>query len=264
MSSHSAKRTQLTISLVVVLIALVALIAWMELAGKSADSPSVKKIDRIVITRKGHSDITLVRDGSAWQITTPVTVNANAQRIEPLLSVGQSPFDGYKTTEVDLPATGLTQPAASITFDERTFLLGNVDSGGDRRYATADNKVGFVPAWVWSLVHGGVTAFADLAVFPALPDTLYLVDGDSVQQLAAGASWQALQADKIIPWTGNFEDSEAGKEGFRFLILRTTADEKTGEIIATITRTSEYAAISTKPGFAYAISNARLDALLKP
>lgn len=263
MASHSRKRTQLTFALAIVLLVLLAIIAWIELGSKPDGLQATQRIDNIVITRKGHDDITLVRDDSTWQMTTPYALRANTQRIEPLLGLGQAPFDGYSKSEVDLPATGLTQPGASIAFDERTFVLGETDASGERRYSMVDGAVGFVPAWVWSLVHGGVTAFADLTVFDQLPDKLYLADGIDVRELDNKTLWEALQADKIIAWPDNPEpDSQTSIDGPRVFLLRTTGDENTGEVLATIVRTSDYAAISTKPDFAFAISNARLNTLL--
>jgi len=263
MASHSRKRTQLTFTLAIVLIALTGIIAWMELGGKSDDIQATRRINNIVISRKGHVDITLVRDDSRWQLTTPYKLRANTQRIDPLLGLSQAPFHGYSQSEVDLPATGLTQPGASVTFDGRTFVFGETDASGERRYAMVDDTVGFVPVWVWSLVHGGVTAFADLTVFDQLPEKLYLADGINVRELDNKTQWEGLQADKIIAWSGSpAPDSQTSIDGPRIFLLRTTGDENTGDVLATIVRTSEYAAISTKPDFAFAISNARLTTLL--
>lgn len=265
MATHSGKRTQLTIALSLVLLGLMATIAWMEFGGIPSDNQKAKSVDTIVITRKGHEDITLIRDAATWRMSTPYALNANAQRIEPLLSLSQSTFNGYAASDVDLPATGLTQPAASVTFDERTFQLGNTDVDGERRYTMVDDQVGFVPAWVWSLVHGGVTAFADLTVFDNLPAALYLADGDTVRALSNNALWKDLQADNIIPWSDKLQsDAQTSTNGPHILFLRTTNNENTGEVLATIIRTSDYAVISTQPDFAYAISEERLDTLLNP
>lgn len=265
MASHSARRTQLTIALTLVLFALMAVIAWMEFGGKNNGSQTVEVVDTIVITRKGHKDITLVRDASNWRMTTPFSLNANAQRVEPLLNLSKVSFDGYAASEVDLTAAGLTQPSASITFDQRTFLLGDTDADDERRYTMIDNQVGFVPAWVWSLIHGGVTAFADLTVFNALPDALYLADGDNVKTVDNADQWKDLQADKIVPMPDSSETGmSTSSDGNRVLKLRTTDDTSTGDVLATIIQLNKYAVISTQPGFAFAISNAQLDTLLNP
>lgn len=265
MATHSGQRIQLTIALSLVLLGLLSIIAWMELGGKNAGDQATASIDSIVITRKGHDDISLVRDASMWRMTAPFSLRANALRIEPLLNLGQSPFSGYALSEVDLPATGLSQPEASISFDGRTFLLGNTDVDDERRYTMVDEQVGFVPAWVWSLVHGGVTAFADLTVFEELPDELYLVDGDSVRKLDNRVRWTSLQADKVVAWPGSFELGQKTSTGSpRVLSLRTSSDVSAGSVIATMVKMSDFTAIVTQSDFAFAISNARLDTLLNP
>jgi len=262
MVTHSGKRTRVTVALSIALVALLAIIAWMELGGNTNTTQAKKVVNSIVITRQGHDDIALVKanSGPDWRMIKPFSLIANTQRIEPLVSLAQVKMDTYSSAEVDLAETGLNQPKASITFDDLTYSLGFADAGGERRYVLVDDKVGFVPEWTWSLVHGGVTAFADLSVFDELPDVLYLVEGEKLTELRTNPAWTELQADKIIAWP----DQSISDSGNGRVLQLNSAKSTSGTMLATITQLSEFAVISTQAGFAYAISNSRLNALLNP
>ena len=262
MSTHSSRRTQITVALTCVLLFSVALIGWMELGGYQAAPQTQADIGSIIIKRDGHADITLVKTGSVWNMTTPYELVANSQRINPLLSLGTAIFDGYDKTEVDMSAAGLDTPAASITIGTREFLLGANDVDGERRYTLIDDKVSFVPGWVWSLVHGGVTAFSDLSVFSQLPDDIYLFKDDNITKLKNVEQWAALQADKISAWPNESAPLAESRANNLVWQLSASNDPNKTEPLATLIRLEDRTLINTQPGFAFAISNARLDNLL--
>jgi len=260
MSTHSAKRRQLTLLLACLFLLLLIAIAWLEFGSAKKAPQTIAEINSITIKRAAQPDIKLVKNGSNWNMTTPYQLAANAQRIEPLLMLGTANLDGYDKTEVDLPATGLNNPGASVIIGSREFQLGETDVDGDRRYTLVDNKVSFVPDWVWSLVHGGVSAFCDLSVFMQLPDSVYLIDHQQATKLANIDQWRTLQADKIDDWPEQTTTPlQASKSLFR---LNSSDDPNSGESLGTLLRLRESTFIQTKPGFAYVISNKRLDALL--
>lgn len=262
MSTHSSRRTLITIALACVFLLSLGLIGWMEFGHSRAAPQAITSIDSIIIERDGYADITLVKAGSIWKMTSPYELIANAQRIDPLLSLGTAAFEGYDKAEVDMPATGLNSPGASITIGSREFSLGETDVDGQRRYTLVDDKVSFVPGWVWSLVHGGVTAFADLSVFTQLPEDTYLIKGNDITKLTNADQWKELQADKISDWP----DDSAGlpEDGSDELLwyLSATNHSNPAEPLARLLRLEDRTLINTQPGFAFAISNARLDALL--
>lgn len=267
MNSHSAKRQRLIWVLATVFLLLIGAIMWLESDRTPSTTQSLSNINNITIKRAGHDDIKLIRSSAKqWQMSRPYTLNASNQRIDPLLTLGTAKLDGYETSDVDMVATGLNNPGASFTIGERTFLLGLPDISGERRYALVDEKVTLLPEWVWSLVHGGVTAFADLNVFESLPDTLYLMSESDTSSLASIEQWRALQADKITPWpldaiTSSTEDPDRPVEMARW-IISTSQDNAAGSQLAELVQFTERTIIQTKPGFAYAISNARLNELL--
>ncbi len=262
MSTHSSRRTLITIVLACVFLLALGIIGWIEFGHSRAAPQAIANIDSIIIKRNGHADITLVKAGSIWKMTTPYELDANTQRIEPLLSLGTAGFDGYDKAEVDIPATGLNSPGASITIGSREFSLGETDADGERRYTLVDDKVSFVPGWVWSLVHGGVTAFSDLSVFTQLPEDTYLVKGNDITKLPNVDQWEELQADTISDWPGDTASLPEGGSDESVWYLSATNDANSVEPLARLLRLEDRTLINTQPGFAFAISNARLDTLL--
>ena len=269
MTSHSAKRKGLTWVLALVFLLLIALIAWMEIDRTPSTTQQPNSINTVSISRAGHDDIKLIRsngsDDAQWQMIAPFTLSANSQRIEPLLALGTADMGGYETSEVDMVAAGLDNPGASITIGDRTLLLGRTDIDGERRYALVDNKVSLLPEWVWSLIHGGVTAFADLSVFSALPDTLFLLSDSSATSIGDIDRWRDLQADKIVPWPTKLESNATQNLNDEAELARwsiSTSQDNDAEKLADIIQFTEHTVIQTDPGFAYAISNTRLNQLL--
>jgi len=262
MSTHSARRTLITIALAGFFLLSLGLIGWMEFSHTRSAPQAATNIESIIIKRTGHPDITLVKAGAVWNMTTPYKLVANSQRINPLLSLGSATFDGYDKRDVDMSATGLVTPGASITIGAREFALGKTDADGNRRYTLVDNKVSFVPGWVWSLVHGGVTAFSDLSVFNQLPDDIYLAKGNNITKLTNVEQWKLLKADKISAWSNEAEIAPHSGTDKSIWQLVATDKPNSAEPLARLLRLEDRTLINTQPGFAFAISNARLDALL--
>lgn len=259
MSTHASKRLKLTFALSAMLLLLLSAIIWLERPRQTREAINNESIERIVIKRAGHDDIELRYSQNNWLMAKPYSLLANKQRIEPLITLGTAQIDGYEKTDVDLPATGLNQPGASVLIGTREILLGNPDIDGDRRYAMVDDKVSLLPEWVWSLLHGGVTAFADLNVFTSLPDELYLINDDNVQRVLNVDQWRALQADKISPAPSI--DQTAEPDTISWQLNQTASGDSAGRL-AVIRQLQENTLIQTESGFAFTVSNTRADALL--
>lgn len=167
----------------------------LEKEPRSADA-----VQQIRIERPGRPDILLKRQGDSWQLTRPYILAANVQRIEPLIGALSAHAEGYAKSEVDLLASGLEQPLATVSIDQRSYALGATDISGERRYALLNERVLLVPEWVLSLVNGGVTAFADLNVFNASIASLHIsVDGGEAKP-GEVADWQAITANQVVDW----------------------------------------------------------------
>lgn len=262
-SNHSARRNHLTLILAAMFAVLLGVIGWMEFGDKQTPVQENDAINRIVIKRSGHDDIELVRNNTGWQMNQPYAIVANTQRIEPLLSLGSARFEGYETEEVDMTAAGLITPSASVIIGTREFSLGNTDAQGERRYTLVDNKVSFVPEWVWSLIHGGATAFADLTVFHVLPETLYMSNGKTVWEQTNRDSWLELQADKIVPWPDDRTTSaDSSLKRARFILSPSNTSTPT-DSLAELVQFEKDTLINTLPGFAFAISTVRMQQLMQ-
>jgi|GEM_PF-1125943 len=265
MTTHSAKRTKATVGLALVLCLLLGLIAWMETNGfKTGNNHEV--INSITIIRAGHPDIKLIGQADQWQMSTPYTLKVSEQRIDALKQLPNSLGEQYSLAETDLIATGLDRPQASVQLNATLYQLGNTDLSGDRRYVKSGDRVSLAPEWVWSLVHGGVTAFADLNVFDTLPEALFVSsdDNNAVLPLNNQAQWRSLTADKIVAWEYDTVGDAIEAEAAQHYRLSNTDAVAPATTLANIFRMKDYSVVQTQPGFAYAISHARLDALLPP
>lgn len=253
------------VGLLFLLGALVAAILWLELSPVEQRYAPNAEIQKISIKRDGHDTIVLDKNAGVWTLTAPFKLNANAVRIEPLLTLIPGNETGYSPAEVDMAATGLLDSTTSITLNNETIKLGKPGTDGDRRYALINEQVFLLPEWVWSLVHGGVTAFADLTVFTDLPDTLYLhpndgFDNPRIYPVSARA-WRNLQADKIIPKPKMTQPSS-----YSFLTrfhVSTSESDNAQAVIADVARHQKYSVIWTQGKFAYVISHEKLDELMQ-
>lgn len=252
----------MTLALAGVFAVLLGVIGWLEFGQKPAVTVASADITNIVITRSGHADIVLAQESAEWHMTQPYALKANAQRIEPLLSLGTANFAGYDIAEVDMDASGLNTPGASITIGAREFQLGLTDAQGDRRYALVNNKVSFVPEWVWSLVHGGVTAFADLSVFDELPNDVYLRSGNTAHKLDNVEQWRSLQADKIVVWPDERKTPLGVSFDRSHHSLNSSDNRFLNDNLAEIVKFEKDTLINTQPGFAFAISTTRMRELM--
>lgn len=263
LSTHSNKRNQTTLALAGLFILLLGVIAWMELGNKAPSTHKQSDVSSITIKRESYDDIVLDKQSATWRIKEPYQLLANIQRITPLINFGSANFSGYAMDEVDLDATGLNDSRASIVIQGREFKLGNTDANGERRYVLVDDKVSFVPEWVWSLVHGGVTAFADLSVFTELSEPLFLSNDTNSDVIALNnlENWASLQADKIISWPNDaFSTDDGNSIQYR---LTSSPNINASDAYATIVMQTDNTFIITTTNFAYAVSTERMRALIQ-
>ena len=207
MSTH----TQLLQRWIAVLVAAIGILASLMMYQLWRDSdraiplpPGYADAASIRIEREGFEDITLAKNNASWLIESPCQISVNEQRLEPLLGALTPGVHHYDASEVDLQAAGLVSPPAIVTINETTHRIGDTDLNGERRYVQRGNQVAFVPEWVLSLINGGVTALADLAVFADKIEQLTLTDDQGLDTVLSTAEqlrpWQNLSAQQIITW----------------------------------------------------------------
>lgn len=190
------------------LIALLAIIFFIATRTSHNDNryehraESATRIHQIRIQRPDFADIVLDRTDDHWRISAPCHLPANTQRLAPLLGLVSPAAHGYAATEIDLDAAGLLQPLASITFDDQQIDIGSTDLSGERRYIRRGQRVEFVPEWILSLTNGGLSALAELRLFPETLASLTSLKGSEQRAVSQEqlAQWQALSARQIVPW----------------------------------------------------------------
>jgi len=195
--------TALSIGLCVLLSAMGYLIWSDSRTGKTTSTAEIEA-SSIRIQRDGFDDMRLAKKNELWQFESPCKMMANEQRLSPLLDALAPAAHQYAASEVDLEAAGLLDTQTIIYINETEHRIGDTDLSGERRYLQRGNTVEFTAEWVLSLVNGGVTALAQLEIFPA-GLTRVTVTGDSgmskVLSLAEDlALWQDLTAQQIAPW----------------------------------------------------------------
>jgi len=257
-----------------VFVALIALIVWLEFDSRQQSRSALAGIHTIEIERDSFATIKLTKLSDEWQMITPYRIGVNATRVEPLLQfadLGNAAYhgdNGYDQAEVDMSATGLLNPAASITFNDTLIALGKPAADGERRYALVNHRVQLLPEWIWSLIHGGVNAFANLAVFADatdLPETLYVIshENDNADQqtiAVASSAWRTLQADKVMQKPdANQTPGDSPATRFYRSSNATRTEETT---LADIFSYTPHVVISTGGEFVYVISHETFNALL--
>ena len=191
-------------------------------------------------------------DNATWAIVQPFVLPANPRRIEPLLAVLTMGGEGYAPDEVDLPATGLAEPAASLHIDDLQIDIGAADVSGTRRYARRDGRVVLLDDWVLSLIDGGVTAFARLAPFDQRLTAMQelTAERDTADARVTLADWRSLDARQIVAWPTDEPEVPLGRSA-----LSARLDDATQRDY-TVIHTARYTALHpVGAGFAYVIAN---------
>ncbi|MFK7890833.1 MAG: hypothetical protein AB8B63_08460 [Granulosicoccus sp.] len=239
MRSHAARLRILAVALSLGLLSLLITMAALLWNDKRSNPDSVRvedaetTISTIKIAREGFSDIILHRRGDQWEMAAPCVLPINEQRLTPLLTALQPAAHNYQATEVDLDAAGLTPAQTTVFLGDTRIDLGNADLQGTRRYSLRDKRVvQFVPDWVFSLVNGGISAFAELAPFGPELSELALA-GHPPASASERLSWQALNAQQIIEMSA----------------LNLKQDEPEQQIVATVDGKAQTVNIYTHENF---------------
>ncbi|MGQ7846844.1 hypothetical protein ACUNV4_20335 [Granulosicoccus sp. 3-233] len=210
--THSQKIQRLLYTgclLLVVLLCLIAFVWWSDQHSSRQTQAIAYSGQSLRIERPGFATIALTRqEDEQWRIVEPCPLPVNDQRLQPLLDALAPAAHGYASSEVDLDAAGLLDPAAVVYLDEQRLVLGGTDLSGERRYLQRGERVEFVPEWLLSMLNGGLSALAVLEVFPTGLDALSALSSptddmtlpalnltaDSLEQ------WRTLSAQQIVSW----------------------------------------------------------------
>jgi len=114
------------------------------------DQAPVKKLtnfnktqfSHIKIDQRDGNTIELAKEGAHWQITAPINVQANEQRIDSLLNIATTTsYAQFSTSGRDLSAYKLDAPRVQLHLDDITIAFGNTDPVNHRRYVRIADTV---------------------------------------------------------------------------------------------------------------------------
>lgn len=203
--------------LLVVLLSIVVIVLWTDARHAASALPARAEVQRVRIQRPDFPDMVLQADTAGqWSMTEPCLLPVDTQRLQPLLGALAPATHSYAAADVDLETAGLLQPQAVIIMNDQALALGLTDLSGERRYLQRGERVEFVPEWVLSLVNGGLSAMASLAIFPQTLDELVVLTNSDTQPASLTVqadqlpAWQALAAQQIVTWP--LQDAEPPAE----------------------------------------------------
>lgn len=203
--SQQRRRLALIASLAAALLAIgVVVVVQHDKQARSGGPWLTPPAQRIAVKRPGHPDYVMQRIDAQWRISEPCALAVNQQRLTPLLEALYFPTIQYRADEVDLEAAGLLSPLARLDVNDQTVIIGATDVSGERRYVQFDNHIRLVPEWILSLVDGGLSAFANSALFDKTITSA--VSGEEVLNTEA---WSALAAVQTVPWPLDEEPEDA-------------------------------------------------------
>jgi len=185
-------RTLLTLGvLAVLMVGLIGLVRWHDktaaLQQQVMNEADVSEISIFTSAKQssspdhaGHANdaentlalrATLKRRTSGWQLSRPVTgsdgttsnlaVEANADRVAPLLALLQLPQrTSYPLDEIELAELGFVPPKARVQMDDIEFLFGDKTTDGTARYVQVRNRVHLYQEFVYPLLGAAPDIFA--------------------------------------------------------------------------------------------------------
>lgn len=197
---------RLATALLTLLLLIIAVTIWLDrkqtLSGNPLPGENRDTLHTITIERPDRPLIRLQLKNQLWTMIEPCELPVNMQRLQPLLSIAEPSTHVYDAAEVDLDAAGLLTPLAVITMNDTAILIGSTDLSDERRYIRRNDTVEFIPEWILSLVNGGLSAIANLDIFPDEIESLEVQGTEQTHRLTGEqlTAWQSLTAQQIVEW----------------------------------------------------------------
>ena len=139
--------------------------------------------------------IRLVKDGSSWQIESPLLWFANNIAVERIIDIVNSQTDSrLPSSEIDISTLGLQFPQAVLTLNQTDFILGDTNNIGERRYLLTDDTVFLVKDRHLPFISQGITGLLDRRLLPRALALRSLTANAYQLTLSSESSWQS---DKV-------------------------------------------------------------------
>jgi hypothetical protein len=219
------RRTALNLLLLVAVAVLAAVAIFQPGVQEPPPAPTLTDRDpgavqRVRIERPEQPPVVLEKRAGRWYVAEPLSMPANAFRIQSLLEVLSFASDRqFATQDLDLPRFGLAPPKASLFLDDLRLDFGDTESLSGRRYVRSGEAVHLIADRFYHQVMAGAPGFAHLGplgpdpepVALDLPDLTLRHEGgrwvvepddpaagaDAVQRLVD--AWRSVQAITVRP-----------------------------------------------------------------
>jgi len=133
---------------------------------------NAKQVKRIRIEQENKEAIELVKDDlGTWQITLPLTLEANDFRVNSILELlSTKRYKKLETSSVKLDELQLVTPKVKVTFDNLTIALGTTSPVDEtQRYVQINQAVYLVTDTFYEFMTGEAVKFASLSILGKNP-----------------------------------------------------------------------------------------------
>lgn len=217
MLSLAQKRSRLLLALGALLLALLLVKLLMPGAEPTPRLSTLQasEVSRLTFSVRGGQTVAMAKTDGDWHITQPWNRRADASRVQILLSLLTLPASTiYSPDDLSLSEAGLAEPAATLTIDDTTFLLGNADTTQRRRYVQSGEQIALLSDLAYPVMQQQPEYFANMRVFApgltaistpewqvAKPDRLWQSpELSQTQSEALVRRWLDIRAARILPW----------------------------------------------------------------
>ena len=213
-------KNTLNLILLAVVTALITLITLSQEKTTQLDqltSEATDSISNIVIKRKNNT-VTISRqntdkNNSQWKITQPVSVAANAFRINSLLKIINAPVHSqYATNEINLSKIGLENATTSIQLDQITLYFGITNPATNLRYIQMGSTVYTIEDVYYPLINSHHSTLVSLSLLPPESQIEKLILPNQTIQQDEENRWQSSNntpPDEVSKTLGLWKNSQA-------------------------------------------------------
>lgn len=211
------------------LLCVLGLGAWFWLQPEPAQPPpdkisslNIGSIKQLRIERPGEATIELVKQDGDWRLTTPLTADAEDDRVESVLLLAVSTSEShFPTADKNLAKFGLEPAPLTITLDEERFVIGDVNPlNQGQRYVLHDGQIHLMDGRLYQRLNAPLNYYVNPSLTPPdseltrvrLPDGILSKRDDGWHVIPEDLSdsptdvadhWQRARATYVQRYTGD-------------------------------------------------------------